>query len=137
MLPGPPADTAHPWGDEDTPYLEIGGDDGVRRLVESFYDIIEDESPDLRAMLPQNTSTSRQKLYEYFSEWLGGPTRYSDKRGHPRLRMRHMPFPIGDAEAAEWMRCMDRAMEETEVSRTLRAFLDQRLGELALHMRNR
>ena len=137
MLPGPPIDTEHPWGDEATPYEAIGGDEGVRRLVESFYDIIESESPDLRAMLPQNTSTSRQKLYEYFSEWLGGPTLYSDKRGHPRLRMRHLPFSIGDPEATEWMRCMDKAMDESGVSPSLKVFLDQRLGELALHMRNR
>ena len=137
MLPGPPTETNHPWGNNDTPYVEIGGDKGVRRLVENFYDIIEDESPTLRAMLPANTAGSRKKLYEYFSEWLGGPPLYSEKRGHPRLRMRHMPFAIGDDEAKEWMRCMDKAMAQSEVPEALGSFLDLRLGELALHMRNR
>jgi hemoglobin len=136
MLPGPPTDTIHPWGDADTPYLEMGGDHRVRELVETFYDVIEEQSPNLRAMLPANTAGSREKLYEYLSGWLGGPPLYSDKRGHPRLRMRHAPFEIGENEAQEWMRCMRLAMDRTEVAASLRAFLDDKLDPLAQHMIN-
>jgi hemoglobin len=127
---------AHAWGDEATPYLAIGGDEGVRRLVEAFYDRIEAESPELRAMLPHDTSTSRQKLYEFMSGWLGGPPLYVEKRGHPRLRMRHFPFAIGTAQAIEWMRCMRLAMEDASVGEPLRSFLDERLAMSAMHVRN-
>ena len=109
VQPGSQPDHRHPWGDEATPYLALGGDPAVRALVDAFYDVIEAESPVLRGMLPAKTTGSRQKLYEYLSGWLGGPPLYTDKRGHPRLRMRHLPFPIGPAEADEWMRCFRAA----------------------------
>lgn len=136
MIPGPPTDSRHPWGDEDTPYLQIGSEEGVRSLVETFYDVIEEQSPVLRDMLPANTAGSRQKLFEYLSGWLGGPPLYVEKRGHPRLRMRHMPFPIGQAEADEWMRCMRTAFDRAGVEGELRAFLDEKLAPLADHMIN-
>lgn len=108
----------------------------MRTLVDAFYDVIEDESPRLRAMLPATTTGSRQKLYEYLSGWLGGPPLYTDKRGHPRLRMRHLPFTIGQAEADEWMRCFRAAMETAEVPEPVRSFLDEKLAPLADHMVN-
>ena len=137
MEPGPVTNAAHPWGDAATPFDEIGGLDQVRRLVDTFYDIIEEESPHLRAMLPKKTTGSRQKLYEFLTGWMGGPQLYWEKHGHPRLRMRHFPFAIGDAEAAEWMRCIDKAMETCGVSSPLRDFLHTKLSESALHIRNR
>lgn len=137
MMPSPRANTAHPWGDADTPYDEIGGEETVRALSEAFYDVIEEESPTLRAMLPASTKNTRKKLAMYLSGWLGGPPLYEEKWGHPRLRMRHLPFAIGSAEAEEWMRCMRIAMERTGVAEPLRSFLEERLGSLALHMRNR
>jgi hemoglobin len=136
MIPGPPTETRHPWGDEDTPYLQIGGEQGVRALVESFYDIIEEESPSLRDMLPANTAGSRRKLFEYLTGWLGGPPIYVEKRGHPRLRMRHAPFSIGQPEADEWMRCMRAAFDRSGLRGELRLFLDDRLAPLADHMIN-
>jgi hemoglobin len=128
---------ANPWGDEETPYLAIGGEANVRTLVETFYDIIEAESPELRAMLPVKTTGSREKLYEYLSGWLGGPPLYTTKRGHPQLRRRHLPFPIGAAQAEEWMRCMRKAMDQTAMSGPLRDFLEEKLEPLAHHMVNR
>lgn len=136
-IPVKPHDAASPWGDAATPYEELGGDAPVRDLVDAFYDIIEEESPVLRDMLPKNTSTSRQKLYEYLSGWLGGPPLYTEKRGHPRLRMRHLPFPIGPDEADEWMRCFRKAMDRTGVEGPIRDFLDSKLEPLAVHMINR
>jgi len=137
MIPISPTDHEHPWGDAPTPYEEIGGEDGVRRLSETFYDVIEKHSPHLRAMLPARTDTTRQKFFMYLSGWMGGPPLYERRWGHPRLRMRHMPFSIGDDEAAEWMRCMRTALTETGVEGQLREFLETRFQELALHMRNR
>lgn len=127
----------NPWGEAQSPYVEMGGDEGVRELVEAFYDIIEEESPSLRAMLPRNTATSRQKLHEYLSGWLGGPPLYEMKRGHPQLRRRHFPFEIGGAEADEWMRCMRLATERVGLGDRLSGWLDERLEPLARHMINR
>lgn len=137
MMPSGPSQAAHPWGDADTPYDEIGGDDAVRRLAEAFYDVIEEDSPRLRAMLPASTKNTRRKFAMYLSGWLGGPPLYEQKWGHPRLRMRHMPFPIATAEADEWMRCMRAALVRVEVPEPLRTFLEERFGPLALHMRNK
>jgi hemoglobin len=128
---------SQPWGEKGTPYEQLGGDRATRALVDAFYDVIDAESPTLRGMLPANMAGSRQKLYEYLSGWLGGPPLYTDKRGHPRLRMRHIGFPIGEAEAAEWMRCMGKALDEQGVDGLLREFLEEKLAPLAQHMVNR
>ncbi|MDQ3782460.1 MAG: group II truncated hemoglobin [Actinomycetota bacterium] len=126
-----------PWGSHATPYEAIGGDAAVRDLVERFYDRIDAAAPTLRAMLPRNDSTSRVKLYEFLSGWLGGPPRYIEKRGHPRLRMRHFPFAIGDDEVAQWLRCMGEALDEVGIDGELREFLDQQFALSAAHLRNR
>lgn len=131
------SNTAHPWGEAETPYEEIGGEDPVRLLAETFYDVIDEESPTLRSLLPADTTNTRRKLFMYLTGWLGGPPLYEERYGHPRLRMRHMPFPIGDDEAAEWMRCMRMAMDRVGIGEPMRTFLDQRLAPLADHMRNR
>ena len=137
MMPSGPVDAAHPWGEADTPYLELGGEGGVRRLVDAFYDIIEASSPVLREMLPANTRNTRRKLFMYLSGWLGGPPLYEEKWGHPRLRMRHFPFAIGQAEVDEWMRCMREAIQTVEIDEPLSSFLESRFAPLAEHMKNR
>lgn len=125
-----------PWGEHATPYEAIGGDAVVRELVDRLYDNIDATAPTLRAMLPRNDSGSRTKLYEFLSGWLGGPPRYVEKRGHPRLRMRHFPFAIGDDEVAEWLRCMGEALDEMAVGGSLREFLDEQFALSAAHLRN-
>lgn len=132
-----PESAHHPWGEAATPYEEIGGGDRVRELANAFYDVIEEESPTIRAMLPNNTRNTREKFFMYLTGWLGGPPLYEEKWGHPRLRMRHMPFPIGSDEADEWMRCMRIALERVGLTEPLRSFLDARLEPLAHHMSNR
>ena len=136
MMPSTPPGALHPWGDAVTPFEEIGGADAVDRLSDAFYDVIEEESTILRALLPASTKNTRKKFAMYLSGWLGGPQLYEEKWGHPRLRMRHLPFPIGAFEAEEWMRCMRLAMDRAQVTEPLRTFLDERFGQLALHMRN-
>ena len=130
------SESPYPWGNAATPYQEIGGAEGVTALAETFYDVIEEESPRLRDMLPRNTTKTRQKFSMYLSGWMGGPPLYEEKWGHPRLRMRHFPFEIGQFEADEWMRCMRMALETTGVSGPLREFLEERFAQLAQHMRN-
>lgn len=127
----------NPWGNCATPYDELGGDARVRELVDRFYDIVDASAPTLRAMLPKDDSGSRTKLYEFLSGWMGGPPLYIEKRGHPRLRMRHFPFAIGLTEVEEWLRCMGEAMDELEIEGRLRVYLDEQFHRSAHWMRNK
>ncbi len=98
----------HPWGVAPTPYEALGGEDVIRSIVDRFYDIIDTDAPVLRGMLPKDDSVSRDKLSAYLVEWTGGPALYTPIRGHPRMRMRHLPFAIGEAEVTTWLACMAR-----------------------------
>ena len=121
-----------------TPYELLGGDAGVRRLVERFYDLMDSapEAATIRALHAASLKASREKLYLYLTTWTGGPPLYTEKYGHPRLRMRHFPFRIGIRERDEWLWCMDRALDEHEIPDQLRGALRSRLHALADHMRN-
>lgn len=128
--------SGNPWGEGETPYEAIGGDDRVHLLADLFYDRVDASAATLRAMLPKDDTVSRQKLYEFLSGWMGGPQLYIEKRGHPRLRMRHLPFAIGVDEVEEWLRCMTEALDELGVDGPLRSFLDERFSHSAHWMRN-
>lgn len=121
------------------PYELIGGDAGVRQLVDRFYDLMDSapEAADVRALHANNLKVSREKLHQFLSGWLGGPQLYVERYGHPMLRARHMPFPIAERERDQWLWCMDRAIAEHPMPDDLKAFLRQRFGPLADHMRNR
>lgn len=127
----------NPWGDAATPFAAIGGAERVHLLADTFYDTVAATAPTLRAMLPRDDSVSREKLYEFLSGWMGGPQLYIEKRGHPRLRMRHFPFAIGPDEVAEWLRCMGEALDALGVDGQLRRFLDERFSHSAHWMQNR
>ena len=122
-----------------TPFEWIGGEDRVRALVDRFYDLMDIE-PGYRALRASHGSTldsARQKLFWFLCGWLGGPSHYEDRFGHPRLRMRHMPFAIGILERDQWLACMDQAMGECGVDPTLRERLRQSFFQTADWMRNR
>lgn len=126
----------HAWGAAATPFDAIGGEPKIRAVVETFYDLIDSDAPVLRAMLPIDDSTSRRKLGDYLVEWTGGPALYTPVRGHPQMRMRHMPFVIAQSDAQQWLDCMKRALDLNGVHGDVRDFLDQRIEQLALHMVN-
>jgi hemoglobin len=121
-----------------TPYALMGGEPTVRALVKRFYELMDTlpEAYAIRKLHPQDLSGSEDKLFMYLTGWLGGPQLYVEKFGHPRLRSRHMPFPIGGDEAAQWMLCMRQAMAEHIADEALRARLDKALTDLAEFMRN-
>ena len=130
------ATTEHAWGNADTPFDALGGDEPIRAIVDRFYDIIDTDVPTLRAMLPADDRVSRDKLHAYLVEWTGGPALYTPTRGHPRMRMRHLPFPIGEGEVRSWLAAMERSLDDNDVHGDIRTFLDERLTALAHHMRN-
>ena len=121
-----------------SPYERLGGEAAVRTLVDRFYDLMDSlpEAADIRALHPQDLSGSRDKLFKFLSGWLGGPPLYQAEYGHPRLRARHLPFPIGEAERDAWLLCMERALMETDMDAMLRGHLLQSLRNTANHMRN-
>ncbi|MBT8484198.1 MAG: group II truncated hemoglobin [Phycisphaerales bacterium] len=127
-----------PFGPDQTPYAALGGEAPLRRLVDAFYDRM-DASADfatIRSLHPAELTTSRTKLFEFLSGWLGGPPLYIERYGHPRLRGRHMPFPIGETERDQWLACMQATLDEVEVDEPLRAFLTARFAHVANFMRN-
>ena len=120
-------------------YEHVGGEAGVRTLVDRFYDLMDTlpEARDIRALHPPTLDGSRDKLFWFLVGWLGGPPLYIERFGHPRLRARHLPFAIGGRERDQWMLCMTRAIDEHVADAGVRAVLVGALGPLADHMRNR
>ena len=133
VLPGNPARAPM------TPYETLGGDAGVRALVDRFYDLMDLEPAyaGIRAMHPGSLDGSRDKLYWFLCGWLGGPDHYVQRHGHPRLRARHLPYAIGIAERDQWMACMIQALQEQAVEETLAQRLAESFFGTADWMRNR
>lgn len=95
------------------------------------------EARAVRALHAANLAPTKFMLKRYFTEWLGGPPLYSSERGHPRLRMRHMRFPIGEDERDAWLACMRAALEATVADGPALESVFQAMASLADHMRNR
>jgi hemoglobin len=126
--------------DDTTNHFELmGSEAGIRRLVDRFYDLMDTapEAAGIRALHPKNLDTSREKLRLFLTGWLGGPPVYVERYGHPMLRARHLPFPIGEPERDAWVWCMDRALGELDMPADLREYLQMRFRAVADHMRNR
>lgn len=119
-------------------YQLLGGTEKVRDLVETFYDIM-DADPKavlIRALHPTDLTSSREKLFMFLTGWMGGPQLYIERYGHPRLRQRHMPFSIGEAERDQWMYCMIQAMQILNFDDKLMQKLAEQLYGVADFMRN-
>lgn len=121
-----------------TPFERLGGETGVRALVDRFYDLMELEPAfaGIRRLHPPSLDGSRDKLFWYLCGWLGGPNHYVERFGHPRLRARHLPYAIGLGERDQWLACMQRALAEQAVEAALAAKLGEALSGLADWMRN-
>jgi len=122
-----------------THYELLGGEAGIRQLVDRFYDLM-DASPEavhVRALHAASLKRSREKLFMYLTGWTGGPPLYEQQFGHPRLRARHLPFSIGVREKDEWLWCMERSLDEHPMPEGVKGHLRGRLRELAEFMKNR
>jgi hemoglobin len=113
----------------------------VRAISEAFYDAMSELEPALARLHPCDPDgrvarEPRDKFALFFIGWLGGPQDYVAQHGHPRLRMRHAKVPVDTTMAQAWMRCMRRAFDVCGVDGDVRAYLDARLEDVALFLRN-
>lgn len=137
MSENPSAETPENLGTI-TAYQLLGGEEKVRLLVARFYEHMNTlpEVRGIRKMHAADLSGAADKLYKFLSGWLGGPDLFTEEFGHPRLRARHFPFPIGESERDQWMLCMDKALDEVEMIPELREGIRNALGQVATHMIN-
>jgi hemoglobin len=125
--------------DRGTHYERIGGEAKIRALVQRFYQLMDKlpETHGIRKLHPESLKGSEDKLFMFLSGWMGGPQLYVEKFGHPRLRMRHITFPIGEDERDQWMLCMNQAMQDVIEDKALRDELTVALYKTADFMRNK
>ncbi len=99
-------------------YEKVGGSEVINKLVNDFYEIMAND-PTARDCLATHQGLdiqeSAQKLKAFLSGWTGGPQLYLEKYGHPRLLMRHSPFPIGPKEGEQWLSCMRKALLKSSI----------------------
>jgi hemoglobin len=119
-------------------YERIGGAVTIDRVVESFYAAMDTlpEARTIRAMHADRLDGVKKVLKKYLSEWTGGPALYSPEKGHPRMRQRHMGFPIDNAARDAWMACMDAALAAHVHDAEARENLRDNMKKLADWMRN-
>lgn len=121
------------------PFERIGGDEGLKQLVTLFYDNMDTlpEAKLIRDLHAKDLKSSREKLFMFLSGWMGGPDRYIAAFGHPRLRARHLPFPIGTEERDQWLMCMRKALEELAIDTMFKEQLMSSFTQTATHMINK
>jgi hemoglobin len=113
------------------------GEDGFARLVAAFYRQVPNDDI-LGPMYPADDMVgAEERLRDFLVGRFGGPQRYMEQRGHPRLRMRHAPFAIDAAAGARWLQLMDAALRETALPADVDAVLRGFFTDVAAMMRNR
>jgi hemoglobin len=117
----------------------LGGVDVIRNIVERFYDVMDSDPKaiGIRAMHQTDLTSAREKLFMFLTGWTGGPQLYIERYGHPMLRARHLPFPIGEDERDQWMYCMIRALHDVGIEEKILIRFAEALWDVADHMRNR
>jgi len=122
-----------------TQYDKLGGEAGVRQLVKNFYQAMDSnaEVKTIRDMHAPNLSEAEDKLFMFLSGWLGGPSLYIEKFGHPRLRARHLPFTVGTKERDQWLQCMEQALSKMDIEKEMHDELMQAFFNTADFMRNK
>ena len=124
---------------ESSLYEILGGERAVRSLVNRFYDLMDSspEAQNIRSLHAKSLNQSREKLFMFLSGWSGGPQLYIQRFGHPRLRMRHMHFSIGAVERDEWLWCMTKALDETQLDPGVVEYLKNHFTQATDFLRNR
>jgi hemoglobin len=124
-----------------TPYDKLGGAEGVRRLVERFYDIVESDADGAPLMVLHNQGSglahARQAQFEFLSGFLGGPQLYVERHGHSNVRKMHEHLAVTPVERDSWMSCMAKALAAHELDEAMRTALLQHFTRVANMLVNR
>jgi|SRR5690554_605658 len=116
-------------------YDAIGGSETIDRLVDAFYERV-GKHPDLIPIFPEDLTETARKQKQFFTQFFGGPPLYIQEHGHPRLRARHLPFPITPTRRDAWLECLSGALDEVEIDEPYRSSIFERLTMTANHMMN-
>ncbi len=118
-------------------YETVGGERFFERLVDRFYEGVANDDVLLRLYPePNDLAGARKRLMLFLIQYWGGPTTYSDERGHPRLRQRHFPFAIGERERDHWLVHMCKAIDEVSPNQEIRSQLTEHVTNAATHLVN-
>ncbi|QBI55383.1 globin [Streptomonospora litoralis] len=118
-----------PREEPQTFYEAVGGEEAFTRLVRRFYEGVA-EDPVLRPLYPEeDLGPAEERLRLFLMQYWGGPRTYSERRGHPRLRMRHVPFRVGSRERDHWLHHMRAAVDDLELPEAL----DRQLWEYLVY----
>ena len=119
---------------QQTVYSVIG-EETLRRIVDVFYERVE-RDPLLRPLFPADLEPGKERQFLFITQYFGGPARYNQQRGHPRLRMRHAPFAIGQAERDAWAGHMLAAIDEAGFEEPARSALREYFERAATFLIN-
>ncbi len=127
------------YGIEDASYQAAGGEAGIRKLVDDFYDAMEQlpEAAKIRNMHPQNLTISSDKLTLFLCGWLGGPKLFAEKYGQIRIPQVHSHLEIGPSERDAWLLCMQKALNRQSYPAEFKNYLMEQLYVPAERSRNR
>lgn len=119
-----------------TVYDAVGGQPFFDELVERFYARVEADEL-LRPLYPEALDAPRARLSGFLAQYWGGPARYSNERGHPRLRLRHAPFAISVHERDAWTECMSHALNSMDIPETIKRVMTRYFENTATSLINR
>ncbi|WP_017755236.1 globin domain-containing protein [Calidifontibacillus oryziterrae] len=117
------------------PYEVIGGAETIEKLVKAFYPKVYSH-PDLKPLFKDDMKVIMRKQKMFLTQFLGGPTLYSDEFGPPAMRSRHLPFEITPTRAKAWLTCMKEAMDDIGLEGSIREQIYERLTHVATIMIN-
>ncbi len=117
-------------------FYEILGEESILKIAKKFYEgVAEDEL--MLAMYPKNLAPAEERFALFLVQVFGGPTTYSDQRGHPRLRKRHFPYTIDINAREHWMRHITNAVNEIEMDKEIRRQIMEYFERASLQMINK
>ena len=117
-----------------SPFESIG-EETLHRLVDTFYGLVA-QHPDLAPIFPNQFTEIARKQKQFLTQYLGGPSLYTEEHGHPMMRARHLPFPVTPIRAQAWLSCMSQAMDKIGLEGPIRDEFYSRLYLTAQHMIN-
>lgn len=118
-----------------TVFEAIGGFDSIDRLVTAFYKRV-GVHPKLTPIFPEDLTETARKQRLFLTQFFGGPPIYTEDRGQPMMRRRHLPFPITPERRNAWLECMEGALQEAEIEEPYRTAMFDKLTMTANHMMN-